>query len=589
MTKGDDVPSWRSRTASLLLLGVVFLPGLGARAADVKGTLQVVLLEEVKGIDPPQAGTPATRTLAANLFERLYAYGPDHEVLPCLAAAPPEVSEDGLTWTFELRPDVRFVDDPCFPDGKGRAVTASDVVFCLKRLVDVHVDSSARWVFLDRIVGLGEFSERSAKAKADPRRVSYDEASGYPPVKGLEVVDALTLRIRLPRPFPDLAHLLASTFASVYPPEAVARYGDDVGAHPVGTGPYRVEMFLPGRSMILGLNPGYRDGDGVQNDRVVITFHSDPAAGWNAFLRGDADVCEVAPSMASVVLQGSPLALAPAYASKGLKLVTSPYLEVYFLAFNMKDPVLGSPAGEKGLAIRRAICLVDDVRWEIQNLYRGTVIPVAGPLLDEFPESDPTWLAPWSRRPGESLDDVKVAAREVLQEAGLGDGVKGLEMDVLDYPATRQAFERLRAQMADVGLELAPVFVDWPTMRRRIAAGESRMWALSWAADYPSARTFLEVFYAPGNPDPIAGGYSNPAFDELYESSLATADPDERRETYRELQEMIGRDCPWHFRYRRVRFDALHDWVEGYRYDSLVPRWFAACRIDVARRNAYRK
>lgn len=601
---------------SLVVTGLAF--ALAARAVDAgggTGTLELVLPEAIESVDPPRASTEAGSTLVANLFERLYGYdylARPYRLEPCLAAAMPEVSEDGLVWTVRLREDARYLDDPCFPDGKGRAIRASDVAFCLKRLVDAHIDSSARWVFLDRIVGLREFGEASAKVEPDPRRAAYTKADGYPDVKGLEVVDARTLRLRLPRRFPDLAYLLASTFASIYPPEAVARYGADVGKHPVGTGAYRLEIFVPGRSMVLSKNPDYRErtypsegtGDDRErgfladagrrlplNDRVVVTFQTDSAAAWNAFLQGRYDRCEIPPSLAPVVLDVAAEAFLPAYREKDLQLAVYPRLEVYFTAFNMQDPVFGRPAGEKGLAIRRAICLADDVAWELENLYRGTAVRITTPLLDEFAESDPTFLAPWARQADESREEALEAARDVLAEAGLagGEGVPPLEMDVLDYPATRQAFQRFQAQLAAIGLTVRPVYGTWADVRGRINAGKARMWSVNWEADYPSAGTFFEVFYAPGNPDPIAGGYSNPAFDERYETALAATDPEARTEAFRELQEIVCQDCPWSFRFRRLRFDAVQPWLRNYRFNGLVPRFFEYCRIDMAQRNARRR
>ena len=96
-----------------------------------------------------------------------------------------------MEYTFRLRDDIYFQDDPCFPNGKGRRVTANDVIHSIKRLADPRVQSTGFWLVAGKIEGIDDFFKRSVKAgKAD-----YSMN-----VKGLEAPDDRTLKVTLRSP-----------------------------------------------------------------------------------------------------------------------------------------------------------------------------------------------------------------------------------------------------------------------------------------------------------------------------------------------------------------------------------------------------
>jgi ABC-type transport system substrate-binding protein len=114
----------------------------------------------------------------------------------------PEVSPDGKVVRIRLKAGVRYVDDPCFraTGGKGREVVASDVVFCIKRLMDLRSDTKGSWILAGKVEGLDAFSKASAKAPPDPARDRYLEEEGFPAVSGLVEVDAHTVEFRSSSP-----------------------------------------------------------------------------------------------------------------------------------------------------------------------------------------------------------------------------------------------------------------------------------------------------------------------------------------------------------------------------------------------------
>lgn len=605
------------RTLTLSCLLVTLLgAGWATRAlAGPGGTLELSLGGAPQCLDPIRADDDTSRLLVANLYDRLFAYhylNRPYELVPALAAAMPDVSEDGLTWTIRLRDDLVFADDPCFKDGKGRAVTATDVVFCFLRLMDASAKSSSAWVFKNRIEGLDAFAAAAANAPPDPHRSSYDGKHGFPAVSGLEAVDAHTLRIRLTMAFPELPWLLAATQTSIYPPEAVQEYGEKLARHVVGTGPYVVRSHIPDRSMVLAANPHYRGplypsqgrrddaragmlDDAARklplNDMVVLTFAETGTIAWNRFLKGESDLCAMPHEVMTSSLDPATLEPLEHLGALAIQVHRHPRLEIFYDAFAMQDPVVGAPAGDKGRALRRAICLATSTEWEMQALYRNAVERVDGPLLPEFPESDPTFQAAWVRQTNETLEEAQAAAREILAEVGYTADAPPplLTKDILEDEGSRQTFALFQKELAAIGIRVESHVVPWADLRKRIADGKAQMWSSYWLADYPSAQNFLQLFAGSETPDPLSGGYDNAEYKVMYEAARRLGPGEERTTLYRDMQERVTQDCPWRFRFRRLRFDATRDWLHNYRYNEIAPRFFEFCRVDSAKRAAFRQ
>ena len=177
-----------------------------AAAGDRPLTTHRVPLERVASMDPLQSSAVYDSRAVSLVYEPLLEV--DYEARPYRLKAGscdlPKVSPDRLVYTFRLRDGVRFQDDPCFPDGKGREATSADVVYSLERLRDPKNASSGMWT-MDH-------------------------------VKDVKAVDARTVSIELKKPFHVFPWLMAMAYSAVVPHEAVEAYGDKFGQHAVGTG-----------------------------------------------------------------------------------------------------------------------------------------------------------------------------------------------------------------------------------------------------------------------------------------------------------------------------------------------------------------
>src|SRR6056297_2365741 len=206
-------------------------PAAPATPADIK-----VYRHSLDGapstIDPVQSSNIYANTVVLNAYDTLYRFkylARPYEPAPNLAAAMPEISDDGLVYRIRLKQGVHFIDDHAFEGGVGREVVAEDFVYSLKR----HFDSSQRprgaWLWQGRIVGLDAWKEAGSDYDAE--------------VEGLRALNRYTIRVALKNPYPQFVYTLTQGYAAIVPREAVEKYGREFGSHPVGSGPFRVTAY----------------------------------------------------------------------------------------------------------------------------------------------------------------------------------------------------------------------------------------------------------------------------------------------------------------------------------------------------------
>src|SRR6266536_621275 len=153
-----------TRRLASLLLTTLFL-ALPAVAADMAKTLRVAFVAPENGFDPQATGDLYSNYVNREIFDPLYSYdylARPYKVIPNTAAALPEISADGLTWTIKLRPGIYFADDPAFK-GRKRELVAEDYVYSIKRIFDPKLRSYWLYLFDRRLIGVDEALERARK------------------------------------------------------------------------------------------------------------------------------------------------------------------------------------------------------------------------------------------------------------------------------------------------------------------------------------------------------------------------------------------------------------------------------------------
>jgi ABC-type transport system substrate-binding protein len=559
--------------------------------------------EDPSGLDPVRTGDTLSAGVASQIYDALFEYHylkRPYEVVPAIAAAMPDISEDGLVYTVPLKRGVRFQDDPCFEGGRGREVTAEDFVYSIKRLADQANRPRGWWLLQGKVVGLDAFHEASVK------RASQGEPMDYAmPVEGLRALDPHTLRITLTEPYPQLKYALAMCYTAAVPREAVERYGGDFGSHPVGTGAFRLKEWSRRWRLILERNPTYREdrypsegepGDAEAGlledagrllpivDEVYYTIMYEAQPAWLYFKQGYRDAAGISKDHFREALT-SGHALSPEFAAKGIALTKFVEADVSYVGFNMADPLVG--ANKK---LRQAMSLAYNTEWRIQNLMNGRAVSAQGPLPPGIFGYDPEFRNPYKQHDAEK-------ARQLLAEAGYpgGIGPEGrrltINYDIGDAgPEAVQAAQAFVRDMSKVGIDARIRTHTWNEFLEEIDKGSLQVFRLAWTMDYPDPENFLQLFYGPNKaPGPNNTLYDNSEYNALYQRMKAMQDTPERLAIIRRMVEIVVEDAVWIPDVHYVSYILRHQWSRNSKPHGITGGYLKYQDVDVELRDRLRR
>ncbi len=516
--------------------------------------------ESPTSLDPVQASNVYANHVLINAYDTLFSYqylARPYVLKPNLADGWPEISEDTLTYTIRLKRGVRYIDDPCFPDGKGREVTAADVVYSLKRHFDPATRPQGAWLWQGRIVGLDAWKEAGS---------NYDQE-----VEGLRALDDHTLQIKLVKPYPQLLDTLAQGYSSVVPREAVERYGREFGIRPVGSGPFRLISYDTAR-IVMDRNPYFRQEPvdlaaegydpatqgqyGLERiegrsppfiDRLEFQFIADPSARWNSFTKGDEAQYTTIPNeqIDRVLSSKDPVTLKSEYADRYFYYAGTE-AGFIFQTWNLLDPEFGyneDPERERrNKALRCAV--IKSFDWPARNdsFYGGIGTIFPGIIVPVVPEFDPDLSM-------ESVTRDVAGARKLLEDNGWTAG----NLPVLTFGTTanvlnRLMFEQFRAWLKDIGYPPEKVvlkqYATFGDISKAWKQAELPWVVKGWGLDYPDAENTLQLFYGPNSsPGSNDSNWRNAEYDALYEKSSVMLPSPERTGIYRRMNEMVIDEC----------------------------------------------
>ncbi|MEQ8789352.1 MAG: ABC transporter substrate-binding protein [Pirellulaceae bacterium] len=552
-----------------------------------------------KSLDPVRSSSVYDHHCGCNIYEPLLQYKylitpPTLE--PLLLAEMPEVLEEGRIFRFKLKPGVRFHDDPCFPDGKGRELNSHDVFYSWKRMADSRNLPKSWWLVENTIKGFDEYrKEQNAAADLDGA-FDYDA-----PVEGMRIINNREFELELNESVPTFIYKLAMYQLAIVPREAVEMYGDRFGRHPVGTGPFLLseeEDWQPGLSMVLNANPNYHTSyypeehmpedvaEGLTRaagkrlpivDRVEIGFYVEDQPRWLEFRSGSVDYITVPAEYIPTAFNKRTKTLKAEYRRQGVRSAKVPLLDFIFRGFNMEDELLGGYTPEK-VALRKAICAAMD--WEEQNdaFYNGINIVYDGmipPDLDGYPKGG---VAPNSYR-GPNLQ----LARQLLAEAGYpeGKGLPPIEFYTSRGGNNQEQVEMLARQLGKINVELKPHLVDFSTLIASVDNKKAPMFAFAWGSDYPDAENNLALFYGPNeSPGSNHYNYKRKEYDKLYEKARVMEPSPERTAIYEKMRDMVYQDAAFAGSMARTRYYLWNPRLKNFKPSEDFFNWFKYLDVD---------
>lgn len=576
----------RRRPLRLFFGGLAAAAALStAHAADPGKVLRFAFQIAEATFDPAVYQDQYTAMVLDQILDPMLTYdylARPPRLVPNTLEAMPEVSADGLTYTFRLKKGIFFTPDPAFK-GKPRELVAADYAYAILRFFDPKVKSPNLYLVEGRILGLDEAHQRAIRTGKP-----FDYDASYP---GLQVLDRYTLRIRLSRPDYTLLPNLAQTYFGAVAREVAEHYGDDFSSHPVGTGPYVLRHWTRAHRIVLEANPEFREttlgGDGAAADpldqeilrdiggrrlpligRIEIFIIEENQPRWLAFLNGEHDLIQWLPNefIHTVAPQGE---LAPWLAKRGVRLHTEHQPRTGYTYFNFDDPVVGGYEPHQ-VALRRAITLAYDVPEEIRILRKGQAIPAQGPIPPGVEGYDPGFRSP-------TLEYSPARAKALLDMFGYvdrdGDGYRErpdgsalqLELASRTDQESRQYDELWRRCMEAVGLRIRFRKGRFADFVRESNNGTLQMWNLSWAAGSPDADFWMGLFYGPNAGKSNDSRMRLAAFDRLYERSRRLPDSPERTKLYQEMTRLLLVHAPWVFHVHHVSTHLVHPWVKGFK------------------------
>lgn len=581
---------WLRRLPALCaaLLALVAGPIEQAQAADPEKVLHAVFVAPETGFDPAITRDLYSAEVIQSIFETLYTYdylARPAKLVPQTAAAMPEITDGGRTYTIRLKRGIYFQPDPAF-GGKRRELTMADYVYSYERLFDPRLASPHSWLFQGKVVG---FDEAEARAKKTGH-FDYDT-----PIPGFELLDRYTLRIHLKQPDFNLGMILAHEPTSAMAREVVEKYRDAMGqvtANPVGTGAYRLAEWVRGSRIVLDAYPGYRGltwnfqagadpGDQAivaamkgkrmpQIGRIDIRVMVEDQTRWLAFVGKQVDLVELQGPLAPKALVNGKLR--PELAAQGVQLSRIIDPEISYNYWNMQDPVVGGLSKEK-IALRRAISMAYNVQEEIAIVWNGEAVPLDYPIPPGVVGYDPDYRS--------SVRFDPRLANALLDKFGYRKGADGYRTLPDGKPLTvtysaradsngKQQAEIWKKAYDSLAIRMKDNLMPFPDLLKAEKQCELMSRNSPWIADYPDGDNFMQLFYGPNTHQNNNGCSRIPEYDVRYEASQKLPDGPERNRLYHEMARILEVYAPIRMGYARYRNMLAQPNVIGFKKHPIL-------------------
>jgi peptide/nickel transport system substrate-binding protein len=494
-------------TGVLWVVFLCFFLGCSNNFKTTKG-LKVFRYNEhsnISSLDPAFSKTLANIWAVNQLFNSLVQLDDSLHIQPDVAKSW-GISNQGKTYTFNLRQDVFFHRHILFGKDSTRAVVAQDFVYSFNRLKDPKVASPGGWILQN--------------------------------VSDYKAINDSVFQINLKRAFPPFLGLLAMKYCSVVPKEAIAYFGDAFREHPIGTGPFKFKLWIENTKLVFLKNTAYHEVDNKGYklpyiDAVAITFLPDKQSEFLQLIQGNLDyITGLDPSYKDDIIDFNGH-LNPRYADK-LYMISGPYLNTEYLGF-LLDPKKKNAI--QNINLRKAVNYGFDRKKMIRFLRNGIGTPAVNGII-------PKGLPSFNKIKGYSFNPEK--AKEYLKKYTTDTGDTHPKITINTDANYLDLCEYIQRELQKIGIEVA-VNVNPPaTLRQSKANGKLPVFRASWIADYPDAENYLSLFYsqyfAPNGPNYTH--FSSPVFDKLYEQSFTMMPLKERYKLYQKMDSLVMAEAP---------------------------------------------
>lgn len=571
---------------AVLTVGLVFLTWWSWKQLKLspqsETSIRLSLDDKVESLDPAKAYSDDSLFVSAQVLEPLYQYHylkRPYEIEPLLADGLPKITQKGTLVTVKIKKNVFFHPHAAFKNG-ARELMAEDFVTQFKRLSLRDLKSPGRSLFHSLVEGFDSFSESISH---DWKRLRERQ------LEGVTAIDKYTFQIKMKKSEPNIIYYLALNFLSPVPWELMEYYQNNLDQILIGTGPYvylrKTEEFFD-----LEKNANYREdfypssGDRYANveklldsskekipfiKNVRFYFTANEADRWEKFFRKEIDLLTV-PKTFLPKLYNDKGELNEELKKSGVTLKHFPTLANRWLAFNMRDPVIG-----KNEYLRRAIAASIDYSKYIQILSQNTnlransiLVPgISGYLpAKEFRFKYDTNLAKQYLKKAGFLNSSNLP--EITYSTRGNQGVNILEAQFI------------KEQLEAIGLKVKIQTLTFSEFLTKGRAGELMFFTDNWLFDYPDGENILQLLVSTNFPGINKSGYSNPDVDRLYAGLKETTNIDKRDEIIHQMEEIVFKDLPWIPMMYESSFVLHYPDLKNFRKSSIIRNYVKYLKIE---------
>ncbi|MEP7195790.1 MAG: ABC transporter substrate-binding protein [Saprospiraceae bacterium] len=460
----------------------------------------------ITSLDPAFAKTQNNYWAIDHLYNQLLDLDDSLKIVTELAEKY-SISNDGLSYTFQIRKNVFFHDDKCFVNGIGRELNAHDVVYSFNRLMSEELNAPGRWIFLGKLDS----------------------------IMGFNASDDSTFVLKLNKPFSPLLSLLTMHYCSIVPREAVEYYGNNFREHPVGTGPFKLKKWIERQAMFLTKNMHYYKIGLPLLDGIRISFIEDRNTAYLEFMKKKIDFFSGVQSGFALQLINSDGVLREDRKSL-LKMYRGNYLNTEYIGINPESLVDGHPLRNK--YFRQALnysldkdLMVKSFKYGVGQAANKGFIPAGMSSFDTCNSLGYTYNPDRAKKLLYKMDyfkNYKDSYELVLYT----------NKDYLDL------ITFVGRQWQEIGIKLRIELMETASLREGMRNGSLNLFRASWIADYPDEESFLTAFYGANPAPPNYTRFNNEKFNSLYQSAIQESDLAQRQNLYREMDEILIDEAP---------------------------------------------
>ena len=487
--------------SSLVACGGKETANTGHTDAAAEKQLVVQVGPDPETIDPALNSASDGGCMILHAFEGLLTYSQDEHLQPGCAELP-EISEDGLTWTFKLFEGLKWSD--------GTDLTAHDFVYSWKRVCDPATAAPYAETVLGMVKG-------------------YDEAiNGNVDALAVTATDDHTLVVELANPCSYFGDLAAFATLSPVQQATIQANGDAWATAPetyVSNGSFHVTEWVPGSHITMSKNEYYRNADDIKLDSIKFVLMEDSNAAFTAYQSGEVMMIKDVPTEEIPSLEGQ------------ADFHVEPIIGTYYVSVNTAiEPFTDAN-------VRKALSLAIDREYVANTIMQGTYSPAYNFMGPGWMDADGSEFISNSNN-GESYISADFEAnleeaKALLAEAGYpeGEGFPAFTYSTNESGYHKPVAEYLQQAWAELGLSCSVEIVEWSSFTPMRRAGDYDIARNGWVGDYPDASNQLELLYSTnGNND---GKFNNAEFDAAMDLSRQTADPAERSAALHKAEDIL--------------------------------------------------